>query len=151
LGIRDVTSLEAAFNAMRGRFASAGVSFVVQEQKPAGREVIIGQAAYPGLGSLVMFGLGGIFVEVMKDVVFSLAPLTRTEAREMITEIKGHKILEGIRGEGPADLAAVEDLLCRVSRLVADFPCIAEMDLNPVFAYAAGSGAVAVDARIRVS
>ncbi len=150
LGIKDAPALQAAFETMRARFPGAGVSFVVQEQKAPGREVIIGQTAYPGLGSLVMFGLGGIFVEVMKDVVFSLAPLSRGEARTMIIDIKGHRVLEGTRGEGPSDIAAIEDMLCRVSRLVADFPGIAEMDLNPVFAYAAGSGAVAVDVRVRV-
>ncbi len=151
LGIRNIASLRAAFEAMRRRFPGASVPCVVQEQKAPGREVIIGQAAYPGLGSLVMFGLGGIFVEVMKDVVFSLAPLSRGEARAMITDIKGRKILEGVRGESPADLPALEDVLCRVSRLAADFPNIAEMDLNPVLAYQAGAGVCAVDARIRVA
>jgi acyl-CoA synthetase (NDP forming) len=151
LGIRDLHELGAALGVLRARFPGEGVSFIAQEQKPAGREVIVGQAAYPGLGSLVMFGLGGVFVEVMKDVVFSLAPLTRREAHEMTTEIKGRAVLEGVRGEGPADVAAIEDILCRVSRLVADFPCIAEMDLNPVVAYSAGNGAVAVDVRVRVS
>ncbi len=150
LGIRDAKALEAALKSLRAKFPGAGVSFLVQEQKAAGREVIVGQAAYPGLGSLVMFGLGGVFVEVMKDVVFSLAPLSRAEARGMITGIRGRRILEGVRGEAPADLAAIEDLLCRVSRLAADFPSIAELDLNPVMAYAAGEGAVAVDVRIRV-
>ena len=117
------------------------------EQKPAGTELIIGVTESPGLGSLVMFGLGGIFVEVMKDVAFGLAPLSRPEAREQMKLIKGYPVLEGARGAA-ADIPALEEMLCRVSRLAADFPQIVEMDLNPVFAYA--DGAAAVDVRIKV-
>jgi acyl-CoA synthetase (NDP forming) len=99
----------------------------------------------------VMFGLGGIFVEVMKDVVVSVAPLSRPEAREMMEGIKGYPVLEGVRGEAGVDLAAVEDLLLRVSRLVADFPQIAEMDLNPILVYPSGEAPAAVDVRLKLS
>ena len=151
LGIRDMDTLIAALGTMQRRFAGRKVSYVLQEQKPAGREIIAGGAACPGLGPLVMSGLGGIFVEVMKDVSFSLAPLGPAEARAMMKEVKGYRILEGVRGEAGVDLAAVEDVLCRVSRLVADFPNIVEMDLNPVFVYASGTPPVVVDVRVKVS
>ncbi|MBI5480128.1 MAG: acetate--CoA ligase family protein [Deltaproteobacteria bacterium] len=150
LGLADRKALDAAFAAMRDRFAGTAATFVVQEQRPKGRELIVGVKACPGLGSLVMFGLGGVFVEVMRDVAFALAPLGRAEARAMMREIKGFPLLEGVRGEAPVDLAALEDVLVRVARLGADFPAIAEMDLNPVFAYPAGTAPVAVDVRLKV-
>jgi len=148
LGIGDRDSLVAAFADMKARFSGADVAFVLQRQQPAGREIIIGATEAPGLGHLVMFGLGGVFVEVMKDVAFALAPLSRPEARALMRQIKGFPILEGVRGEPASDLEAVEDLLLRVSRLVADHPSIAELDLNPVFA--ATDGACAVDVRLKV-
>ena len=112
--------------------------------------MIIGAKESPGLGALVLFGLGGIFVEVMKDVVVSLAPLSRPEARAMLRAVKGFPILQGLRGAPGADLAALEDLLLRVSRLAADFPAIAEMDLNPILVYPVGTPPAAVDVRLRV-
>jgi acyl-CoA synthetase (NDP forming) len=151
LGLADRKALDAAFAAMRDRFADQKATFVVQEQRPAGRELIIGAKAVPGLGSLVMFGLGGIFVEVLRDVAFALAPCGHAEAREVMRAIKGFPVLEGVRGEPPADVAAVEEILVRVSRLAADFPAIAELDLNPIFAYPEGKGAVAVDVRLKVA
>jgi len=150
LDIRDAAALHAAYDALQGRFGGPGVACVLQEQRAAGREVIIGQAACPGLGALVMFGLGGVFVEVLRDVSFGVAPLSRQEAREMMCEIRGARILEGVRGEPAIDAAAIETMLCRVARLAADFPAIVEMDLNPVLAYPAGEAPVAVDARIRI-
>ena len=95
-----------------------------------------------------MFGLGGVFVEVMRDVAFALAPLSRPEARTLTREIKGFPILEGIRGEPGADLEAIEDLLLRVSRMVADNPSITELDLNPILV--TPDGACAVDVRLKV-
>jgi acyl-CoA synthetase (NDP forming) len=151
VNIPDERALKAAFEAMLLRFAGRASSFLLMEQMPAGREVIVGSKASPGLGSLVLFGLGGVFVEVIKDVSVSVAPLSRPEARDAMRLIKGHKMLEGLRGQPPVDLAALEDLLIRVSRLASDFPEIAEMDLNPVFAYPEGRAPVAVDARVRVS
>jgi acetyltransferase len=148
LGIENPDDLKAAFETMAGRFSGGDASFILQQQMPSGREIIVGATEAPGLGHLVMFGLGGIFVEVMEDVAFAVAPLSRPEARAVMREIKGFPILEGVRGGPAADLDGVEDLLLRVSRLVADFPAIVEMDLNPVFADA--DGVSAVDARIRV-
>jgi acyl-CoA synthetase (NDP forming) len=149
LGIEDADALRQAFDEMSGRFSGKDATYLIQEQKPRGREVIIGATESPGLGSLVMFGLGGIFVEVMKDVVFALAPLSRPEARGMLRGIKGFPLLEGVRGEPAVDLEALEGLLIRASRLVADFPSVVEMDLNPVLAYPDQAPA-AVDVRVRV-
>ena len=132
---------------MQSRFAN-DASFILQAQKPPGREIIIGATESPGLGNLVMFGLGGIFVDVMKDVVFALAPLGENEAAAMIRRIKGFKLLEGVRGEAGVDIKAIEELLLRTALLAADFPAIVEMDLNPIFARE--QGAEAVDVRIRV-
>ena len=96
-----------------------------------GVELIAGVAASPGLGSLVMFGLGGIFVEVLKDVAVGVAPLSRPEADELVRAIQGFEVLTGLRGQEPCDLPALTDMLVRVSMLAADFPEIVEMDLNP--------------------
>ncbi len=114
-----------------------------------GREVIIGVVEDPQFGHAIMFGLGGIFVEVLKDVTFRIIPITERDARKMITEIKGYPILAGVRGEEPADIDAIVDMLLKVSKLVEDLEdYIKEMDLNPVFVYEKGKGAVVVDARM---
>jgi acetyltransferase len=148
LGIGDGKALAAAFAELIDRFSGAEAAFILQEQKLAGREIIIGATESSGLGHLVMFGLGGVFVEVMRDVAFALAPLSRPEARRLTREIKGFPILEGIRGEPGADLEAIEDLLLRVSRMVADNPSITELDLNPILV--TPDGACAVDVRLKV-
>jgi acetyltransferase len=150
LNIKDESELKAAFAKMFDKFSGKKANFVVQEQKAAGCEVIIGSSHTEGLGALVMFGLGGVFVEVMKDVVFSVAPLSNFEAREAITGIRGLSVLKGVRGKQGVDFNALEELLCRVSRLAADFKEIVEMDLNPVFAYPKGIAPAAVDVRIKV-
>jgi len=146
LGIDSGEALEQAHAAMTDRFGDVG--FIVQEQKEPGRELIIGATESPGLGALVMFGLGGIFVEVLKDVAFAVSPLSRPQARELMREIEAYPVLEGVRGEPGVDLDALTDVLCRVGRLTADYPSIVEMDLNPVFAYP--DGAAAVDVRLRI-
>jgi acetyltransferase len=93
-----------------------------------------------------MFGLGGIYTEALKDVTFRLAPLRQLSARHMLEQIRGRKILEGIRGEEPADFDALQECLERLSQLVIEFPVIAELDINPLIAYA--DGAAVADARI---
>ncbi|CAB49275.1 acetate--CoA ligase family protein [Pyrococcus abyssi] len=114
-----------------------------------GREVIIGVTEDPQFGHAIMFGLGGIFVEILKDVTFRLVPITEKDARKMITEIKAYPILAGARGEEPADIDAIVDMLLKVSKLVDELrDYIKEMDLNPIFVYNKGEGAVIVDARI---
>jgi acyl-CoA synthetase (NDP forming) len=118
----------------------------VQDMAPPGLEVIVGMATDPQFGPVLMFGLGGVWVEVLKDVSFKLAPLTRDDARSAIDEIRAARLLEGFRGSEPVDKAALEDILLRVSEFVAATPEVREMDLNPIFAYP--DGAVAVDARV---
>ena len=146
LGLTSGEELSQAFASMVDRFGEVG--FIVQEQREPGLELIVGATESPGLGTLVMFGLGGIFVEVMKDVAFAVAPLSRPEAHELMREIKAYPVLEGVRGEPGVDREALADLLCRVGRLTADYPQIVEMDLNPIFAYP--DGAAAVDVRMRI-
>ncbi len=121
-----------------------GVS--VQKMARPGVEVIIGMSKDPQFGPVLMFGLGGIFVEILKDVSFRIVPLIRRDARDMIREIKGYPVLEGYRGQEPANIPLLEDILLKVSDFVDNTPQIKEMDLNPLFAYS--QGAVAVDARI---
>ena len=118
----------------------------VQKMAKSGTEVIIGMTKDPSFGPVLMFGLGGIFVEVMKDVSFRIVPLDKNDASEMINEIKGKKLLEGYRGQDPVDIACLEDILLKLSELVNKTEGIAEIDMNPVFAYK--QGAVVVDARI---
>lgn len=121
---------------------------VVQEFVPKAREVIVGALQDPSFGPTVMFGIGGILVEVLKDVSFRLAPLTPEDALEMISEIKGYPILAGVRGEEPADIEALVEILQKVGQLAYEFTEIAEMDLNPVFVFDKGKGAKIIDARI---
>jgi acyl-CoA synthetase (NDP forming) len=120
----------------------------VQEYLPQAREVIIGTLQDPSFGPTLMFGLGGILVEVLKDVSFRLAPVSAEDAREMIQEIKGFSILKGIRGEPLADIQALVDILQKVGRLASEFEEISEIDINPVFVFEEGRGAMAVDARL---
>ncbi|MFW6056956.1 MAG: acetate--CoA ligase family protein, partial [Chloroflexota bacterium] len=102
----------------------------------------------PQFGPVLMFGLGGVLVELLKDVSFRIVPVRKVDAAEMIREIKGFPMLQGFRGAEPADLDALEDLIVKVSDFVEKNPQVKELDLNPVFAY--GDGAVAVDARVVV-
>jgi len=124
-----------------------GVS--VQNMARPGVEVIMGMTKDPQFGPVLMFGLGGVFVEVLKDVSFRIVPLEPRDARQMIRDIQGFPVLEGFRGQEPADLAALEDMLMRLSAFVEEHPEIQELDLNPIFAYK--DGALAVDARIVLS
>ncbi len=118
----------------------------IQEFAPLGIEIIIGMVKDPQFGPAIMFGLGGIFVEVLKDVSFRVAPLTDKDAEDMIHEIKGYPLLTGIRGQKPADIEALKKTLVGISKLVMDYPQIKELDLNPVFAYP--DGVKCIDARI---
>jgi len=118
----------------------------VQEMAPPSTEVIVGAIKDPQFGPTIMFGLGGIFVEVLKDVTFRIAPITEGDAREMISEIKAYPILKGFRGAPPADIEAIVKILVNVSKLVMEHQEIKELDLNPIMVYR--SGAKTVDARI---
>jgi len=121
-----------------------GVS--VQKMARPAVEVIIGMSKDPQFGPVLMFGLGGILVEILQDVSFRIIPLTKRDAGEMIREIKGYPLLEGYRGQEPADVSNLEELILKVSSFVEQHPEVKELDLNPVFAYS--DGAVAVDARV---
>ncbi len=118
----------------------------VQKMARPGVEVIIGMSKDAQFGPVLMFGLGGILVEVLKDVSFRIVPLSRRDAAEMIREIKGYPLLEGYRGQEAVDIACLEELLIKVSNFVEKNPEIRELDLNPIFAYS--DGAIAVDARV---
>ena len=121
---------------------------LIQEMITSAKETIIGAKRDPVLGPLIMFGLGGIYVEVLKDVVFRLAPLNEIEIREMIESIKTIKLLKGTRGEKPSDLNGIVENLQRLSQLVIDFPEIEEFDMNPLLVLEEGNGVRAVDVRI---
>jgi acetyl-CoA synthetase (ADP-forming) len=118
----------------------------VQELAPESTEVIVGAIKDPQFGQTLMFGLGGIFVEILKDVTFRIAPVTEQEAKEMITEVKAYPLLQGYRGQPPADVNAIVHILVSTSKLVMEHPEIKELDLNPVIVYQ--KGAKTVDARI---
>ncbi len=122
------------------------VGILVQEMAPQSTEVIIGSVKDATFGQTVMFGLGGIFVEMLKDVTFRVAPLTRQDALSMVTEIKAYSLLKGYRNSPAVDIDAIVDALMRVSKLVMDHPEIKELDLNPIMVYE--TGAKAVDTRI---
>jgi acetyl coenzyme A synthetase (ADP forming)-like protein len=122
---------------------------LVQRMAPRGRETIVGLTGVPSVGTLVMFGLGGVYVEVLRDVVLRLCPLRDTDAQEMIREVKMHRLLEAVRGEPPRDRAALGEAILRVAQLGARHPEIAEMDINPLIALE--RGAVAVDVRVQLS
>jgi len=122
------------------------VGVLVQEMAPSSTEVIVGAIKDPQFGPALMFGLGGIFVEVLKDVTFRVAPITVDEAREMITEVKAYPLLKGYRNQPPADIEAIVQILLNTSRLVMEHQEIKELDLNPIMVYK--KGAKTVDARI---
>jgi acetyltransferase len=115
---------------------------------PAGLEVLIGMNRDPQFGPLVTFGLGGIYVEILKDVAFRIAPFSHREAEEMIKEIRANALLEGVRGDPPTDKAALIDSLLRIGQLVLDFPEIVELDINPYMLYRDGQGGIAIDMRL---
>lgn len=154
LGLKDADAVGLAFDrimeAVKAAAPGARVKGVsVQPMARPGTEVIIGMTTDPQFGPVMMFGLGGIMVEVLKDVAFRLVPLTDKDARQMIDEINGRPVLDGVRGQPAADLHALERAILKVSELVEGHPEIRELDLNPVFAYP--DGALAVDARIVVA
>jgi len=151
LGLANATQVGKAYSQIVSSIKQAypearidGVS--VQTMAPPGVEVIVGMSKDVQFGPVLMFGLGGILVEVLKDVSFRIVPVTERDAREMIKEIKGYPVLQGYRGQKPASIPALEQLIVKVSQFVEKNPQIKELDLNPVFAYP--DKAVAVDARI---
>ena len=151
VNLPDKAAVEEAYDAIMAsctaKHPDADIEGIaVQGMAKVGTEVIIGMTKDPSFGPVLMFGLGGIFVEVLEDVAFRIVPLEKNDASEMIQEIKGKKLLEGYRGEDPADIPFLEEILLQLSELVDKTKGIAEVDMNPVFAYK--KGAVVVDARI---
>ena len=151
LGLANATQVGKAYSeiisSVKQAYPEAQIQGVsVQPMASPGVEVIVGMSKDPQFGPVIMFGLGGILVEVLKDVSFRIVPLTERDAREMIKEIKGYPILEGYRGQKPASIPKLENLIVKVSQFVEKNPQIKELDLNPIFAYP--DKAVAVDARI---
>lgn len=154
----DLTNAEAVAEAYEGimsrvnhRMPDARIwGMTVQEQVPAGREVIIGVNRDARFGPILMFGLGGIYVEVLKDVTFRLCPVLPDEARQMISEIRAIGLLRGARGAPPADIEAIVDVICKISALAMEFDDITELDINPLVVLDRGQGAVAADIRIGI-
>jgi acetyl-CoA synthetase (ADP-forming) len=133
-------------NAKKFRADARIIGVLVQRMAPAGLETIVGSVKDRTFGQTLMFGLGGVFVEVLRDVSFRIAPIKDTDAKNMIQEIRSSKVLDGYRGQPPADKNAIVNILLNLSRLVCDYPQIDQIDLNPTIVYE--KGASVVDARI---
>ena len=156
LDVRDEDEVRAAWRAIHARLEAIGrapemAGVTVQPLVRDGIETILGMTRDPKFGPLVMFGLGGIHVEMLKDVSFRVAPLTDRDAREMLREVRAYPLLEGYRGAPAADVPALESAILRIAQLAEDHPRLAEMDLNPVRVLPAGRGVVVLDARLRVT
>jgi acetate---CoA ligase (ADP-forming) len=153
--VRSVEDALVAYDALLHRASSITPApridgVLVQEMKKGGREMILGVTTDPSFGPLLMAGLGGIYVEVLKDVSFRVCPITDRDADEMVAGLRAAKLLEGVRGERPVCVAAYKEALLRVSRLVEDFHGIRELDVNPFMLAETAEESVAVDARIRI-
>jgi len=151
LNLKNASEVERAFgevmeNVKKSRPEAEVRGLLIQNMAPAGREVIVGATKDPQFGPIVMFGLGGVFVEVLKDISFRLPPVSRSEAMDMMGEIKGYPVLKGVRGAQPSDIDSLADVIEKTSRMVLDIPEITELDMNPIFVYE--KGLVVVDARI---
>ncbi len=155
VGLADADAVRDAWQTMMktipARMPQADIWGVeIQQMVTQGKEVILGMSRDPQFGPMMMFGLGGIYVEVLKDVTFRIAPLTERDAREMLTEIRGAKLLTGARGEKPVDIETLVESMLRLSQLVSDFPEIVEMDINPLKVQPVDGGAIAIDSRITI-
>jgi 4-hydroxybutyryl-CoA synthetase (ADP-forming) len=153
VGVKTDDELKSAFrtiteNALKYKSDAKIKGVLVQEMVKSAKETILGASQDPTFGPVIMFGLGGIYVEVLKDVVFRVAPIDEQEAINMVESIKTIKLLKGVRGEKPSDLRAIADSLQRLSQLVVDFQEIKEFDINPLLVLEEGKGARVVDARI---
>jgi acyl-CoA synthetase (NDP forming) len=151
LGLNNVVQVKTAYNeiieSVNQQYPGAVIQGVsVQKMVRPGTEVIVGTSKDPQFGPVIMFGLGGIFVEVLKDVSFRIVPVRQRDAQEMIQEIKGYPLLQGYRGKEPANIPALVEMILKISKFAEENPKVKELELNPIFAYA--DRAVAVDARI---
>lgn len=153
INLRNKEEVRDAYDLMMMRIPSlmpeARIDGVyVEQMAPKGREVILGMTRDPQFGPMMMFGLGGIFVEVMKDVSFHLAPITKDEAMQMLINTRSYDLLKGVRGEAAVDIDAIAVSLQYISQLVTDFPQVVEMDINPFIVGTVGGPSMAADARI---
>jgi acetyl-CoA synthetase (ADP-forming) len=151
LGLRNAVEVEAAYRSIMQEVAREqpdaelrGV--ILYPQAPDGLEIIVGQMYDPQFGAVLMFGLGGVFAEALQDISFRVIPIKEADARQMISEIRGHRVLRGWREQPAADIESIVEVLRKVSRLSVEHPEIEEMDLNPVRVYA--DGVLVLDARI---
>jgi len=146
LDVRDEKEAGAAFEEMMGRMEGQGDGVLVQEMVKGPRELVAGLTRDPQFGPCVMFGLGGIFTEILKDTAFRVAPLEKRDALDMMKEIKGHKILEAVRGMEPADLDTLSQILINLGRIGIENEQVKEIDINPLILR--GARPVAVDALV---
>ncbi|MEO0101319.1 MAG: acetate--CoA ligase family protein, partial [candidate division WOR-3 bacterium] len=155
LNIKDRIELKDAYEKLlanvRARKPEAEIiGVLLQKMMRGGKEVILGMKRDPQFGSLLMFGMGGTYVEVLKDVSFRVAPIRELSAQTMVREIRGYPILKGFRGEKPSDIERLVEVLERLSQLVTDFDEFEEIDINPFLVFEEGKGAYAIDARIKL-
>ena len=155
VNIRSEEQLRNEYNALLSRLEEKGLldgleGVIIQEMVKGNREMVCGIATDPQYGPMMMFGLGGVFVEVMKDVTFRIAPLTDNDAIDMIKSVKAYKLLEGARGTTPANIEQIKETLLRLSQLVNDFKFIDELDINPLLISEKTGEGIAVDGRIKV-
>jgi len=151
LSLNNVTEVKKAYDEIlkkvKKQYPDAVIHGVsVQKMIQPGTEVIVGTSKDPQFGPVIMFGLGGIFVELLKDVSFRVIPVEQRDAQEMIKEIKGYPLLQGYRGKEPANISVLVEIILKISKLIEENPQIKELELNPIFAYR--NKAIAVDARI---
>ena len=156
LNLEDAEALRQAHKEMMESISKAKpdaeiIGVLVRGMIPAGREVILGAKRDPVFGPTVMFGLGGLFVEIFKDVTFALAPIDSGVASRMVREIKSISLLEGARGTKPVDIGGIEECLRRLGQLITEQPRISELDINPLLAGPIGRGSAVADVRIRLS
>jgi acyl-CoA synthetase (NDP forming) len=155
LGLENEEQVRRAYADIGRRLDERGLraqmeGVTVQPMIVDGVEAIVGMTQDPSFGPVLMFGLGGIYVELLRDVTFNVAPVTDKDVREMVSKVRGSKLLEGWRGAPPADRAALEQAILRLSQLVGEVPELAELDLNPLKVLPEGRGCMVVDARIAV-
>jgi len=157
VGLRNASDVRDAFELMVYRAqrylpeARLWGCLVQEMAPPGGIEVLVGMNRDPQFGPLITFGLGGIYVEILKDVTFRIAPFSPLEASEMLAEIRSHALLDGVRGQPPYDKDIIVDTLLRIGQLVQDFPEIVELDINPLMVYPQGQGGLAIDMRLVLS
>lgn len=156
VGLNSATDVRDAFDLIvyrAGRYVPGARIWgcLVQEMSPPGLEVLVGMNRDPQFGPLVTFALGGIYVEILKDATFRVAPFSRPEAEQMLEELRARALLDGVRGAPPVDKESVVDAILRIGQLVQDFPEIAELDINPLIVYEEGQGSIAIDMRLVLS